>query len=153
MSQPVIHELYPYLCVGDARAAIDFYTRVFGAREDFRLAEPGGRIGHAELKLGSFTLMLSEEFPEIGVKSPLAYEGNGFCIHLHVDDCDALATRAVDAGATLVSEPTDQFYGERSCRIRDPFGHVWLVGHSIEKVAVDEMQRRYDALFEAGPDQ
>ena len=148
MPQPKIHEVFSYLCVPDAQAAADFYSHVFGAVEDFRLTEPGGRIGHVELKLGPVTLMLAEEYPEYGIRSPLAYGGNGSCIHLHVDDADALARRAIEAGATMVSEPADQFYGERSCRIRDPFGHEWLLGHEIEKLTPEEMQRRYDALFE-----
>lgn len=146
--KPVITEVFPTLRVRDAAAAIEFYGHVFGAEEIFRLTEPTGRIGHCELKLGNLVLMLSDEYPEMGLESPLAYGGNGSSLHLHVDDADALAARAVEAGATLTMEPRDQFYGERSCRVRDPFGHEWLLGHPIEAVSPEEMQRRYDALFE-----
>lgn len=145
-----IHEVFPYLRVKGAADAIAFYRRVFDAAEKFRLVEPSGRIGHCELQLGATVLMLSEEYPEYGLHAPDAAAGNGALIHLHVDDCDALAARMVDAGATMTMPPTDQFYGERSCRVRDPFGHDWLLGHSIEEVSVEEMQRRYTALFDDG---
>lgn len=145
-----IHEVFPYLMVRDAKAAIDFYKRVFDAEELFRLVEPSGRIGHAELKIGPVTMMLADEFPEYGMRGPQGEQGNGFTIHLHVDDADALTDRAVAAGATLVMPPADQFYGERSARVRDPFGHFWLLGHSIEEVSPEEMQRRYTALLSGG---
>jgi uncharacterized glyoxalase superfamily protein PhnB len=132
---PVILEVYVYLHVRGGAAAIDFYTHVFGARELVRLAEPDGRIGHAELKLGPVTLMLADEFPHLGIQSPLAFGGTGTTIHLHVDNVDTLARRAVQAGATLLMEPTDQSHGERQCRLRDPFGHQWLLGHPIEIVS------------------
>lgn len=143
-----IHEVFPYLIVRGAAAAIDFYKGAFGAEEIFRLTEPGGRIGHAELKLGPTTLMLADEYPEYGAQSPQAFGGTGLRIHLHVDNVDRLADRAVKAGATMLMEPKDQFYGERSCRLRDPFGHEWLLGHQIESVSPEEMQRRYEALFQ-----
>lgn len=128
---PVINEVYPYLHVGDGAAAIEFYGRVFGAQELMRLAYPDGRIARAELKLGPVTLMLADEHPP-GILSPLAFGGTGSSIHLHVDDVDTLARRATAAGATMVMEPTDQSHGERQCRIRDPFGHEWLLGHRTE---------------------
>jgi PhnB protein len=142
-----IHEVFPYLRVKGAPAAIAFYKNVFGASERFRLAEPDGRIGHIELDLGNIVLMVSEEFPEYGILAPQAPGTTGMAIHLHVDNADELAARAVAAGATLVREPADQFYGERSCMIRDPFGHEWMLGHEIEKVTPEEMQRRYTAMF------
>lgn len=142
-----IREAYPYLRVKGAPAAVTFYKQVFGATERFRLTEPNGRIGHVELDLGNIVLMLSEEFPEYGIYAPSAPGAVGMAIHLHVDNADELAGRAVAAGATLLREPADQFYGERSCSIRDPFGHEWLIGHEIEKVPPEEMQRRYTALF------
>lgn len=141
-----VHELYLYLCVRDASAAIDFYARAFGAEEHYRLTEPGGRVGHAELRLGAHTLMLAEEFPEHGFRAPAPGAKLPFVIHLHVDDADAALRRAVEAGATLVREPKDEFYGERSGCVRDPFGYEWLVGHAIEEVAPEEMQRRYEEL-------
>ncbi|KTT24101.1 VOC family protein [Pseudacidovorax intermedius] len=143
-----IHELYAYLCVRDAQAAIDFYHRAFGATELFRLTEPSGRVGHAELDFGGHTVMLSEEYPEMGVRSPQALGATPVTLHLHVDDADGLVARAVSAGATLERSPEDHFYGERSGTVRDPFGHRWLIGHAIETVAPEEMQRRYTALFD-----
>ncbi len=143
----VIHEVFPYLRVSDSVAAISFYERAFGANERFRLVEPSGRVGHAELQLGPAVLMLSDAFPEHGLHAPQDGHDSACSIHLHVDDADALAAHAVEAGATLLMPPTDQFYGERSCRLRDPFGHVWLIGHSIETVTPEEMQRRYTALL------
>lgn len=143
-----IHELYAYICVDNAQAAIDFYTKAFGAHEKFRLTEPSGRIGHAELDFGGMTLMLADEFPEYGIKSAKTIGASPVTLHLHVDDADAVVRAAAAAGATVESEPKDQFYGERSGAVRDPFGHRWLIGHSIEEVAPAEMQRRYDKLFE-----
>ncbi|ANB17338.1 VOC family protein [Dokdonella koreensis] len=142
-----VHELFAYLHVNDADAAIAFYARAFDATEKFRLTEPGGRVGHAELDFGGSTLMLAEEFPEFGIRSPPTIGDTTVTLHLHVDDADATIARAVAAGATLESAPKDAFYGERSGAIRDPFGHRWNIGHSIEEVAPEEMQRRYDALF------
>lgn len=142
-----IHELYPYLRVREAGRAIAFYTAAFGATELFRLTEPSGRIGHAELDFGGMTLMVSEEFPEFGILGPASIGGTSVSLHLHVDDADAAIARAVAAGATLVREPSDHFYGERSGTVRDPFGHEWLIGHEIEKVTPDEMQRRYTAMM------
>ncbi|NJK60778.1 MAG: VOC family protein [Oscillatoriales cyanobacterium SM2_1_8] len=143
-----VHEVFPYLRVKGAEAAIRFYTTVFGAVEKFRLAEPGGRIGHVELDLGNIVLMLSDEFPEYDCLAPQSPGAAGLFIHLHCDNCDEMAARAIAAGAVVVREPSDSFYGERSCTIRDPFGHEWMLGHRIEKVEPAEMQRRYTALFE-----
>ena len=142
-----IHEVFPYLCVRDAAKAIDFYVQAFGAREKFRLTEPSGRVGHAELEFGGATLMLADEFPEYGIVGPETIGGSSVTIHLHVDDADAVIASAVAAGAQVQMAPQDQFYGERSGRIRDPFGHSWNIGHSIETVTPDEMQRRYTALL------
>jgi PhnB protein len=143
-----IHEVFAYLCVADAAAAIDFYRRAFGVREKFRLTEPGGRIGHAELEFGGMTVMLSDEFPECGIRSASAIGASPVTIHLHVDDADAMLAQAVRAGATLEQPAQDQFYGERSGAVRDPFGHRWLIGHQIEDVKPEEMQRRYTKLLD-----
>ncbi len=144
-----IHETYAYLRVADGAAAIDFYKTAFGAVEKFRLTEPGGRLGHAELLFGDDTIMLSDEFPEMGIRGPASVGGTTVGLHLHVDDADAVLARAEAAGGEIIRPATDQFYGERSGTIRDPFGHEWLVGHEIEAVEPEEMQRRYDAMFEA----
>jgi uncharacterized glyoxalase superfamily protein PhnB len=143
-----IHDVYPYLRVHDTAEAIDFYSRAFGATELFRLTEPAGRIGHAEIKFGSATIMLSDEYPEHGIRGPRSLGGTTFAIHLHVDDVDRAFRQALSAGATVVRPLQDQFYGERSGTVRDPFGHEWLLGGHIETVTPEEMQRRYTALFE-----
>ena len=143
----MIKELFPYLRVRNAPSAIAWYVDVFGAREKFRLAEPAGRVGHAELELGSAVLMLSEEYPELGLVGPETIGRASSSIHLHVADADALIAKAKAAGATVTREPTDQFYGERSGAIRDPFGHEWLIGHELEALSPAEMQRRYDELM------
>ena len=143
-----IHELFPYLRVKNAGKAIDFYTRAFGVSEKYRLTEPSGRIGHAELDFGSATVMLSEEYPEYGLLGPQTLGGSSMSIHLHVDDCDAAIQRAIAEGAEMIRAPSDAFYGERSGTVRDPFGHEWLIGHSIETVTPAEMQRRYDILMQ-----
>ena len=143
-----IHEVFAYLRVRDSAAAIRFYEQAFGAVERFRLVEPSGRIGHAELQLGPAVLMLSDAYPEYGLNAPVEGQDPASSVHLHVADADALAAKAIAAGAAMLMPPTEQFYGERSCRIRDPFGHIWLIGHSIEDVAPAEMQRRYTALMQ-----
>ncbi|MEZ4383726.1 MAG: VOC family protein [Nannocystaceae bacterium] len=143
-----IHEVFPYLRVRGGAAAIAFYCEAFAATELFRLVDPSdGRVGHAELRLGDGAiLMLSDEYPEMDILSPPSVGGVGMSIHLHVDDADAFIARAVAAGAELRRPPSDQFYGERSGSIVDPFGHVWDIGHSIEEVEPAEMQRRWDAM-------
>ncbi len=143
-----IHDVFAYLRVSDSDRAIRFYAQAFGAVEKFRLTEPSGRIGHAELQLGPAVVMVSDAYPEYGLNAPNGAQDIGCSVHLHVDDADAMAERAVAAGATMLMPPTNQFYGERSCRLRDPFGHTWLIGHEIEKVTPQEMQRRFVAMFE-----
>jgi PhnB protein len=142
-----VHEVYPYLRVRDAGRALDFYKQAFGAEELFRLTEPGGRIGHAEIRIGGTTLMLADEYPEMNIVGPQTLGGTSFSIHLHVDNADAWIERAVAAGATVLRPAADAFYGERSGSVRDPFGHEWLLGHQVEEVSTQEMQRRYTALF------
>lgn len=142
-----VHEVYPYLRVRDAARAIEFYTQAFGGEELFRLTEPGGRIGHAEVKIGPATIMISDEYPEYGINGPESIGGTTFSIHLHVDKVDEVFAQAVAAGATVVRELADAFYGERGGTVRDPFGHEWLLGQHIEDVSPEEMQRRYDAMF------
>jgi uncharacterized glyoxalase superfamily protein PhnB len=141
-----VHELFPFLRARDVEAAIAFYEAAFGATEKFRLVEPSGRIGHAELLFGTATVMISGEFPEYGIHA-LEPNNPGVClIHLHVDNADLTLERAIAAGARAVRDVEDAFYGERSGTVRDPFGYDWMVGHSIEDVSPDEMQRRYEAL-------
>ncbi|MBC8749225.1 PhnB protein [Paraburkholderia sp. WC7.3g] len=143
-----IHEVYPYLRVRNAAQAIEFYAQAFGGMEQFRLTEPGGRIGHAEVKIGPATVMLSDEYPEHGMLGPTGDNRPGVLLHIHCDDVDQLVAQAVKAGATVVRPLTDHFYGERSATVRDPYGHEWLLGAQIEALTPEEMQRRYTALFD-----
>lgn len=144
----MIHEVFCYLRPRDAAAAIEFYKTAFGATERYRLNEPGtSRIGHAELQLGPTVLMLSDGFPEAGFDAQQPDQPARFAIHLHVEDADALIARAAEAGAKITRPAADEFYGERSGRVLDPFGYNWIIGHSIEQVEPAEMQRRYDALM------
>ncbi len=145
-----IHEVFPYLRVRNAASAIEFYKQVFGAIESYRLTEPSGRIGHAELKFGPLTVMLSDEYPEHGINSLAVWGGAGSMLHLHVADVDAMTERAVKLGAKLLMAPQDQFYGERGSKILDPYGHEWMLGQEIEQVSPEEMQRRYTALMRQG---
>ena len=146
-----VHELFPYIRVRGADAAIAFYVEVFGARERARLTDPGdGRVGHAELCLGpTFVLMISDEYPEYDILGPQSLGRATMGVHLHVDDCDAVVARAVAAGAKVLRPPTDQFYGERSATIVDPWGCEWMIGHSIETLEFAEMQQRWDAMTKA----
>lgn len=141
-----VHECFPYLRVADGDAAIRFYAEVFGAKERFRLTDPSdGRVGHAELELApGVVIMLSAAYPEHGIHAPSGPSGLG--MHLHVEDADALLARAVAAGGALLRPAQTQFYGERSGAFRDPFGHEWMVGHSVEEISPEEMQRRWDAM-------
>jgi PhnB protein len=131
-----------YITVHDGAAAIDFYKQVFGAVEVDRMAEPGGRVAHAELRFGDAVLMLSDEYPEYGSKGPKAIGGSPVMLHLYVEDVDAVVARAVEAGATLDQPVEDQFYGDRGGKITDPFGHRWWVASHIEDVPPDELRRR-----------
>jgi PhnB protein len=144
-----IHELFAYLGVNDAAGAITFYEKAFGATEKFRLVEPSGRIGHAELDFGGTTVMLCDEYPEYGFQGPDKLGGTAVMIHLHVDDCDDVIKRAIAAGAKLERAPENAFYGERSGTVIDPFGHRWMIGHHLEDVSPEEMQRRYTDMMKS----
>ena len=137
----------PYLCCRDASRAIEFYQRAFGAAEVMRLAEPNGRIGHAEIKIGKAVIMLSDEYPDFGANSPQSLGGSPVTIHLYVEDVDALVAQAAGAGATVQRPPTDQFYGDRSASLTDPFGHRWMLATHREDVTSDELQKRYQAMM------
>ncbi len=137
----------PFLSVRGVAEAIRFYQTIFGAKERLRLVDPGGRILHAELELGGGIVMLSEENPDWGNLSPLTVGGTPVRVHLYVDDVDEVAERALSAGAVEVIPVDDQFYGDRSGRLRDPFGHEWVVATRVEDISAEEMQRRMDALF------
>jgi PhnB protein len=135
-------QVTPYLCVDGAAAAIDYYGKVFGATERMRMGAPGDKIGHAELQLGTGIIMLSDEFPEMGQRSPKTIGGSPVTVSVYVDDVDAVFGRAVDAGGTAVRAVENQFYGDRSGQFEDPFGHRWSVATHVEDVSPDEMARR-----------
>jgi len=137
----------PYLVVADGAKAIDFYKEAFSATEVMRLADPDGRIAHAELTIGDSLIMLSGAAPEYGRLSPQSFGGTPVTIHLYVENVDALASQAVAAGAKIVRPVQDQFYGDRSGRLEDPFGHVWIISTHIEDVMPEEIQRRLQGFM------
>jgi len=134
--------LMPYLIVDGAAKAIDFYKSVFGATERMRMPAPGNRIGHAELEIGGSVIMLADEHLEINAKSPQRLGGSPVSLMLYVAEVDAVVAKAVAAGATLERPVADQFYGDRSGSIKDPFGHSWHIATHIEDVSPAELERR-----------
>ena len=132
----------PYICVHDGAAALDFYARAFGATERMRMAEPTGKIGHAEIQIGEAVIMLSDEFPELGVRSPRSLGGSPAAILLYFEDVDAVARRAVEAGGKLTRPVENQSYGDRSGKLEDPFGHTWWIATHVEDVSAEEMASR-----------
>lgn len=139
----------PFLSIKDAARAIDFYKEAFGATEIFRLTEPSGRLGHAEILIGKARISLADEYPEYNVVGPQSLGGSPVVIQLYVEDVDAVVARAVAAGATVLQPVSDQFYGDRSGKVKDPFGHVWIFATRKEEVSPEEMQRRFDAFFKS----
>jgi PhnB protein len=134
------HSVTPYLIIKGAAAAIDFYKNAFGASEVFRMPDARGKlIGHAEIKIGDSHIMLADEYPDMGYRSPQSLGGTPVSILLYVDDVDTTIPRAVAAGAKLVQPIKDQFYGDRSGTLHDPFGHVWTVATHKKDVSPDEM--------------
>jgi PhnB protein len=140
------HTATPYLIVKGAAQAIDFYKRAFGATELMRMADTGGKVGHAEIKVGDSPIMLADEYPDMGFRGPESIGGTPVCILLYVEDVDAVYNRAVAAGAKALRPVQDQFYGDRAGTLADPFGHVWTVATHKEDVSPEELHRRHDAL-------
>ena len=140
------HSVTPYLCVNDAARAIEFYKQAFGATEVLRFEAPGGKIGHAEIKIGDSQIMLADEFPEMGFRSPQTIGGSPVALYLYVEDVDALADQAVAAGAKLVKPVKDQFYGDRNGQLEDPFGHAWYISTHTEDVSPEELHKRVAAM-------
>jgi PhnB protein len=137
--------LAPHVVVKGAASAIEFYRTAFGATEVFRLSDPASdRIGHAELDLLGSRLMLADEYPDFGALSPVSIGGSPVTLHLYVEDVDTVVARAVDAGATVLRPLKDEFYGDRTAMLVDPFGHRWQVATRREAVAPGEMQRRWN---------
>ena len=141
------HTATPYLIITNAARAIEFYQDVFGATELTRLATPDGKVGHAEIRIGDSRIMLADEFPEWDARSPQTIGGSAVHIMLYVEDVDAVVNRAVAAGAKLFKPVADQFYGDRSGSLTDPFGHKWTIATHKEDVSPEEMKRRASALF------
>ncbi len=136
------HSVTPYLIVRGGNDAIDFYTKVFGARERMRFPGENGKVGHSELEIGDSVIMLADESPEMGARSPQTVGGTPVGLAVYVPDVDAVVEQAVAGGAKLRSPVEDKFYGDRSGTIEDPFGHVWYVMTHVEDVSPDEMERR-----------
>lgn len=139
------HSLTPYLYMSDAKGAIDFYKRAFGAVEVFRMDAPGGKIGHAELRIGDSVIMLADECPEMEARSPQSVGGSPSSLLLYVEDVDKVFDQAVKEGATVVRPVANQFYGDRSGGLKDPFGHSWYVSTHVEDVPAEELQKRMAA--------
>ncbi|WP_022698462.1 VOC family protein [Euryhalocaulis caribicus] len=142
--------LTPHLVMKDAGKAIEFYKAAFGAEELFRLTEPSGKIGHAEMKIGGSVFMLADEYPDMSAVGPQTLGGTPVKLHLAVENADAAVERAQKAGAELVRPPQDEFYGERTAMIADPFGHQWFLAQHLEDVPPEEMQKRFEALISGG---
>jgi PhnB protein len=139
-------QVTPYLCIDGAAAAIEFYGEVLGTKERMRMPAPGGKVGHCELQLGDSVIMLADEFPEMGVRSPKSVGGTPVTISVYVDDVDNVFERAVKAGANALRPVEDQFYGDRAGQFEDPFGHRWSVATHVEDVPPDEMAKRAAAM-------
>ena len=149
MVQPIpagYHNVTPYLIVRNAAAAIDFYKKAFNAVELMRFPGPGGKIMHAEVKIGDSPVMLADEMPEEGHVGPQTLGGVGVSMMLYVEDVDARFAQAIAAGATIKRPVQDQFYGDRTGTLVDPFGHVWSLGTHKEDVSMEEMQQRMAKL-------
>jgi PhnB protein len=147
------HTATPYLIVKGAGRAIEFYKRAFGASEVMRMDGPNGRIGHAEIRIGNSPIMLADEYPEMGFRSPQSLGGERanmkppVSILLYVEDVDARFKKAITAGAKELKPIQDQFYGDRSGTLEDPFGHVWTIATHKEDVSPDEMKKRAEAFL------
>jgi PhnB protein len=137
----------PYLVVHDARRAIDFYQRAFGATECARMSTPDGRIAHAELQIGDTIIRLCDNLPQFDGRAPKDLGGTTVEIFLYVEDVDAVVRRAGAAGATIKAAPENQFWGDRLGRVIDPFGHVWLVASRVEDLTPEEVEARGRELF------
>jgi PhnB protein len=143
------HTVTPYLACGDAAGAIEFYKKAFAATEVIRIPGPGGKIGHAEVKIGDSPVMLTDEYAEMNFLGPRRRGGTTVHIHLYVKDVDALVGRAVAAGAKLLRPVKDQFYGDRTGSLEDPYGHVWHIATHKEDLSMAEMKRRGEKAAKA----
>jgi PhnB protein len=141
------HSITPYLIIDGAAKAIDFYSKVFGATEILRLPGPGGKLGHAEIRIGDSVVMMADEMPEMGHRGPKSLGGSPASIMIYVEHVDRIFEKAVASGATVDRPIQDQFYGDRSGTILDPFGYKWTISTHIEDVSPEEMNKRIATLF------
>lgn len=145
------HSVTPYLILKDAAAAIEFYKKALGAVELYRMEAPGGKIGHAEIKIGDSPVMLADEYPDMGYKGPESLGGTSVSLMVYVADVDKIYPRAIAAGGKELRPLQNQFYGDRSGTLSDPFGHVWTISSHVEDVSEEEMAKRAEAAMkEAG---
>ena len=142
------HSVTPYLIIKGAAAAIDFYKRAFGATELMRMPSPDGRIGHAEIKIGDSAIMLADEHPQMGYRSPQSLGGAGVSMMVYVERVDDVFKRAVEMGAKELQPVQDQFYGDRSGTLQDPFGHTWTIATHMEDIPPEEMRRRAEKFMQ-----
>ncbi len=140
------HTVTPYLIIRGAAEAIEFYKQAFAATEVMRLPAPGGKLGHAEIQIGDSRIMLADEVPEMGFQSPTALGGTAVSICLYVEDVDALFQQALDAGGKEQRPVQDQFYGDRSGTLEDPFGHVWTIATHKEDLTPEEIEKRMQEM-------
>jgi len=140
------HTATPCLIIQEAAAALDFYKKVFGATEIMCMAQPDGKIGHAEIRIGDSVIMLADEVPEMGYRGPKSLGGSPVSLMLYVEDVDAVVGRAVAAGAKITQPVQDKFYGDRNGVLEDPFGHVWTIATHTEDVSPEEMGKRMTAM-------
>jgi PhnB protein len=136
------NNITPYLIVDNAMEAINFYKKIFGAKEAFRMDRPDGKVGHAELKIGDTKIMLADVYPEMGAHSPRSYGGSPVSIHLYIKNVDAVVQKAVSAGARLTKPVENMFYGDRSGGLEDPYGHKWYISTHVEDVTPAVMKKR-----------
>ena len=141
------HSVTPYLVIKNAAAAIEFYKKAFGAVELFRMPAPGGKIGHAEIKIGDSPVMLSDAYPEMGFQGPESLGGTPVSLMIYVEDVDQVYPQAIAAGGKELRPLQDQFYGDRSGTLADPFGHVWTISTHVEDVPEDELAKRAAAAM------
>jgi PhnB protein len=144
------HSVTPYLIVRGAAAAIDYYTKAFGAKELFRFPAPDGKIGHAEIKIGDAPIMIADEYPDMGYNGPQSLGGSAVSLMIYVEDVDTVFNRAVESGGTVKEALQDKFYGDRIGTLVDPFGHIWHVATHKEDVSMEEMERRAKAAHAGG---
>ena len=144
------HSVTPYLMIKGAAEAIGFYQRAFGATELFRLAQPNGQIGHAEIKVGDSTIMLADPCEQGAFRNPQSLGGSSVGLHVYVKDVDAQFAQALSAGAKAVKPVQDQFYGDRTGTLEDPFGHIWFLATHKEDLTPEEISQRAEALFKTG---